>query len=70
MLSRQLELLSVAAFGLSLLAGVHATFPDNINIVEPKFQAVYDATVLLSPNPTQFFVPGPFGDRAFIGILG
>ncbi|KAE9396540.1 hypothetical protein BT96DRAFT_1039956 [Gymnopus androsaceus JB14] len=73
MLSSRLLSIICTAFGISMLAshqGVHAIFPNDISIVVPTFQPVYDVTIILVPNITQYFVPGPFGGRAFIGFLG
>jgi len=71
MLSR--HLLSVAAFGISLLApyqGVQAFLPPNIEIVQPTFQPLYDGILVLTPDVSNYFVPGPFGDRGIIRFLG
>ncbi|KAF5371545.1 hypothetical protein D9757_010379 [Collybiopsis confluens] len=43
--------------------------PPTVKIETPIFTDVYDATMLLTPNVAQDFVPGPFGDRIFIGLL-
>ncbi|KIK56941.1 hypothetical protein GYMLUDRAFT_46823 [Collybiopsis luxurians FD-317 M1] len=44
--------------------------PSNVQIVQPEFELLYDATVTWPFNVTHFTTSGPFGVRALIGPTG
>ncbi|KAF5371558.1 hypothetical protein D9757_010380 [Collybiopsis confluens] len=61
-----------AVLGIVSASGPHKypAIPPTVHIATPIFTDVYDATLLFTPNVIQDFVPGPFGDRSFVGFLG